>query len=114
MDIEYFNDRRPRPDTSVPLTARQRELAQQYDIGIADEKGHLTLSGPEYRKALENSYAMLDRTSEWGKDRRGDVVSAKNLTNKVFGAVSEAVKDRCPSCQGRACPACLNTGRKLR
>jgi hypothetical protein len=114
MDIEYFNDRRPKPDTSVKLTARQRELAQQYGIGTADEKGHLTLSGPEYRKALESSYTMMDHTSEWGKDRRGDVVSAKNLTNKVFGAVSGAIKDSCPSCQGRQCPACLYTGRKLR
>jgi hypothetical protein len=108
-----FNDRRPKPDTKVRLTARQRELAKSYGIGEPDARGELTLTRDGYRKALSASYDMMTFSQEWGKERRGDVTSAKNLTNKLFGAVSEAVRDNCPHCQSRGCPECLGTGRRL-
>jgi hypothetical protein len=111
--MELFHDRRPKPATQVRLTKKQQELAQHYGLGTVSERGELTLSPEEHRAAVERADDMMHLSSEWGAERRGDLKSAKNLHEKVLGAVVSARPDPCPYCTGPGCRRCGGTGKRL-
>lgn len=111
-ELSIFNDRRPKPRTVVPLTKKQLEIAEQYGLGEID-RGHLALTPAEHRQVLEAASGMMYRTQEWGKERKGDLASAKNLHTKLVNAVNTARKDPCVRCYGDGCDYCFGTGKQL-
>lgn len=111
--MELFHDRRPQPATQVRLTKKQKELAEQYGLGTVSDRGELTLTAEEHRRAVEAANDMIHLSSEWGADRRGDLKSAKNLHEKVFSAVTNARPDPCAYCGGPGCRRCGGTGKRL-
>lgn len=111
--MELFHDRRPKPAPAIPLTKKQKALAQQYNLGPLTDKGALALGPSEQRAALDAADVMALRSQEWDSTRRGDLASVKNLHTKVLSAVAEARPDSCPRCSSQGCATCRGTGKRL-
>lgn len=110
-----FKDRRPKQSVNVKLTPRQRELANNFDIGEADERGHITLTPHDHRRTLEAAWDMMDESEDWGPEHKGVRQSAKNLTKKINSAINSAVVDNCPACRGGlGCGQCLGSRKRIR